>query len=137
MKTKISINVKIQAPIKKVWKYWTSPNHITNWNFASDEWCCPSATNDLKPGGNFAWRMEAKDGSMGFDFTGTYEQIEEEKSISYKMSDGRNVSITFSQDGDQINLTETFEAEGSNADELQRKGWLAILGNFKKYVELN
>lgn len=131
----ITVKTEIEAPIEKVWECWTDPKHITNWNFATDEWYCPTAKNDLKEGGEFVWRMEAKDGSMGFDFTGTYQQIENEKSISYKMSDGRKVEISFSNEGNKVKLTESFEAEGTNADEQQRAGWQAILGNFKKYVE--
>jgi len=131
----ITVETEIQAPIEKVWDCWTKPEHITHWNFASEDWCCPSATNDLKPGGEFVWRMEAKDESMGFDFAGTYEQIERGKSLSYKISDGRKVKVSFATEGDSIKLTESFEAEGTNSPELQRTGWQAILENFKKYVE--
>lgn len=131
----ITVETEIEAPIEKVWECWTNPEHITNWNFATDEWSCPSAINDLKQGGEFVWRMESKDGSMGFDFTGTYQQIEPEKSISYTMTDGRKVEINFLSDGNKTKLTESFEAEGTNADEQQRAGWQAILNNFKRYVE--
>ena len=84
---RITVKTSVQSDIKKVWNYWTKPEHITNWNFATDEWCCPKAENDLKPNGNFSWRMEAKDGSMGFDFTGTYDKIIDKELISYKMSE--------------------------------------------------
>ncbi len=94
-KAMITVKANIEASIEKVWECWTKPEHITQWNFASDEWCCPSATNELTPGGEFKWRMEAKDGSIGFDFIGIYEKVEEEKSLSYKMSDGRKVNINF------------------------------------------
>lgn len=134
-KNKISIETKIKAPIDVVWKLWTTPEHIINWNFASDSWCCPNAINDLKPNGQFNWRMEAKDGSMGFDFTGTYQQIQTNELITYLMDDGRAVSINFLIEADQVKVVETFEAEGSNSDELQRLGWQAILNNFKSYVE--
>lgn len=131
----ITVEVTICSTIDNVWNSWTKPEHIIKWNFASEEWCCPSATNDLRPGGKFVWRMEAKDGSMGFDYIGTYEQIEKGKSISYKMTDGRKVMINFKAEGDSIKLTESFEAEGTNTDEQQRAGWQAILENFKNYVE--
>lgn len=104
----ITVETEIEAPIEKVWECWTNPKHITNWNFANDEWCCPSAKNDLKPGGGFLWRMEAKDGSMGFDFTGTYQQIEDQKSISYKMTDGRKVEINFLTGDNKVKLIESF-----------------------------
>jgi len=132
---RITVKTSVQAEIDKVWNYWTEPKHITNWNFATDEWACPSAKNDLKPNGTFSWRMEAKDGSMGFDFEGTYEKIVDKELISYKMSDGRKVDIEFTQSGNEIQVSETFDAEGTNPDEQQRAGWQAILENFKKYVE--
>lgn len=131
----IKVETVIEAPLDKVWEFWTKPEYITKWNFASEAWCCPSAINDLKPRGKFVWRMEAKDGSMGFDFTGTYDQIEKEKFISYTMEDGRKVTVLFKSEGDKIKLTESFEPEGTNSDEMQRAGWQAILGNFKKFVE--
>ncbi|MFD0843415.1 SRPBCC family protein [Flaviramulus multivorans] len=133
--TMITVETTIKAPIEKVWEFWTKPEHITNWNFASDDWCCPSATNDLRPDGKFVWRMEAKDGSMGFDFNGIYNQIEKHKFISYTMEDGRNVEIEFKAEGDNIKLTESFEPETTNPVEMQRAGWQAILENFKKLVE--
>ncbi|WP_437373748.1 SRPBCC family protein [Maribacter litoralis] len=134
-KATITVKTSVNADINKVWDYWTKPEHIMNWNFASDEWCCPKAENNLKPNGKFSWRMEAKDGSMGFDFEGTYDKIIDKELISYKMGDGRNVEIEFAQSGDNVLITETFDAEGTNADEQQRAGWQAILENFKKYVE--
>ena len=132
---KITVKTFVKADIDKVWNCWTDPEHITNWNFATDEWCCPKAENNLRPNEKFSWRMEAKDGSMGFDFEGTYNKIAEKEWISYKMSDGRKVDIEFTQNGNEIQVSETFDAEGTNSDELQRAGWQAILGNFKKYVE--
>ena len=133
----ITVETEVEASLDKVWDAWTNPDSITQWNFANNEWFCPSAINNLKEGGEFVYRMEAKDGSMGFDFTGTYERIEDRKSITYKMSDGRNVEINFSKQGDSVKVTEAFEAEGTNSDEQQRLGWQAILRNFKKYVEEN
>lgn len=133
----ITVETTIKAPISKVWENWTNADHIIHWNFASNEWHCPKASNDLKSGGEFNWRMEAKDGSMGFDFTGVYEQIKENELITYKMSDGRKVEIKFAVLKDEVKLSESFEAEGTNSDEMQRAGWQAILENFKNYVEQN
>ncbi len=132
---RITVKTSILADIEKVWDSWTKPEHIMHWNFATDEWYCPKAENNLKPNEKFSWRMEAKDGSMGFDFEGTYDKIVEKELISYKMSDGRKVDIEFTQSGNEIQVSETFDAEGTNSDEQQRSGWQAILGNFKKYVE--
>ncbi|MBU2950544.1 SRPBCC domain-containing protein [Tamlana agarivorans] len=131
----ITVQTTVKAEIDRVWDCWTKPEHILNWNFASDTWCCPKADNDLKPNGQFSWRMEAKDGSMGFDFTGTYVNIIKKELITYKMADGRFVKITFSENEDEIMISETFDAEGTHADEQQRTGWQAIIENFKKYVE--
>lgn len=132
---RITISTSVAADLDKVWKYWTNPEHITNWNFATDEWCCPKAENDLKPNGKFSWRMEAKDGSVGFDFEGTYDKIIDKELISYKMSDGRKVDIEFIDDGNKVIINEMFDVEGTNSDEQQRAGWQAILLNFKNYVE--
>lgn len=134
-KSKITVETTVQADLDKVWEVWTKPEHITNWNFASTDWSCPSATNNLQPGGEFNWRMESRDGKYGFDFTGTYDRIVDRELISYKMTDGRAVDIHFSQDGNEVTVSETFEAEGTHSDEQQRAGWQAILENFKKYVE--
>ena len=132
---KIKVSTSLKASLHTVWEYWTNPIHITNWNFANDDWCCPVAENNLEPNGTFSWRMEAKDGSVGFDFRGIYDQIVEHKLISYKMEDGRNVDIEFIQKENEVVVTETFDAEGTHSDEQQRAGWQAILENFKKYVE--
>lgn len=132
---RITVKTSVKADIEKVWKYWTRPEHITKWNFASDEWTCPSVQNDLKLNSTFSWRMEAKDKSMGFDFEGTYIEIVDKKLISYKLLDDRKVDIEFTQNGEEVIVSETFDTEGTNSDELQRAGWQAILGNFKKHVE--
>lgn len=131
----ITVQIEIEAPIETVWEYWTDPKHIVHWNFASDSWCCPSATNDVRPNGKFTWRMEAKDGSMGFDFSGSYDQVEKEKFLSYSLGDGRRVEIEFKSDQQKVILTESFEPEGTNPVEMQRTGWQSILENFKKLVE--
>ena len=134
-KTSITVQTTVNAPVDKVWKYWTQPEHITKWNNASADWHTPRAENDLKPGGKFASRMEARDGSMGFDFAGVYDEVRENEYISYTMGDGRKVEITFSGQGNQTHVKETFDAETMNAVELQRGGWQAILDNFKKHAE--
>ncbi|MFN0276332.1 MAG: SRPBCC domain-containing protein [Chitinophagales bacterium] len=131
----ITIEATIQAGIEKVWRYWTEPQHIIQWNNASDEWHCPQAENDLCSGGKFMFTMAAKDGSFSFDFDGTYTEVEHHKKIKYNISDGRKVSIQFMSDGATCIVKETFEAESENSLELQLTGWQAILNNFKKHVE--
>lgn len=131
----ITVKTLVKAPLATVWNCWTSPEHITQWNFASDEWCCPNAINNLEPGGELNWRMDAKDGSMGFDLTGTYDEVVEQRSIAYHLSDGRKVSVVFEQDGDAVAVTESFEPEDQNPEDMQRAGWQAILDNFKKHAE--
>ena len=134
-KTAITVETTINAPVQKVWRFWTGPNHITRWNNASDDWHSPRAENDVKPNGRFNIRMEAKDGSQGFDFTGTYTKVEPDKLIEYTMDDDRKVSVIFEENGNQTKVTETFEAENTHPIEMQRGGWQSILDNFKKYVE--
>jgi uncharacterized protein YndB with AHSA1/START domain len=134
---KIRINAIVDAPIEKVWEYWTKPEHIVNWNFASDEWCCPSASNDLKVGGIYTSRMEAKDGSFGFDFKVVYNEVSEYKFISYTMEDGRKAETTFKVSEDGVEMTTLFDAESENSRELQQQGWQSILNNFKKYTQNN
>jgi len=133
--TSITIETTVDAPVEKVWERWTRPEHITRWNAASDDWHTPTATNDLRPGGTFTSRMEARDGSMGFDFGGTYDDVDHHRHISYTMGDGRRVSVTFDSHGDKTKVVETFDAETENSLEMQRAGWQAILDNFKKYTE--
>jgi uncharacterized protein YndB with AHSA1/START domain len=136
-KTKITVEVQVDATIDLVWQYWTEPKHIVNWNFASDDWCAPKAENDLRVGGKFSSRMEAKDGSFGFDFGGVYDEVKINEVIASTLEDDRKVSIHFSVLGNTTIISETFEAETENSVELQKGGWQAILNNFKKYVELN
>ena len=131
----ITVETILQAPLAKVWECWTKPEHIVNWNFASDDWHCPSATNDARNGGMFNWLMEAKDGSMGFEFTGVYDEVIDQELITYRMSDGRKVEIRLKETEEGTQLSESFEPENTNADEMQRAGWQAILDNFKAYVE--
>lgn len=134
-KQNITVETIINASIEKVWQCWTLPEHITQWNNASDDWHTPFAENDLRTGGKFLSRMEAKDGSFGFDFGGVYTQVIPHQLIAYEMGDGRKVEINFSITGNETKVVETFEAETENSIELQRGGWQAILNNFKKYVE--
>lgn len=136
-RSSISVRTKINAPIVKVWKYWTTPEDIVRWNNASDDWHTPMAVNDLRAGGKFSYRMEAKDGSKGFNFGGTYEKVTINKEIDYTIGDGRKVKIVFSTLGDETELIETFEAEDTNSIEIQRNGWQSILNNFKNYAESN
>ena len=136
---KIMITVKntVNAPVEKVWKFWTTPEAITKWNNASDDWHTPHAENDLRVGGKFVSRMEAKDGSMGVDFGGVYDEVVINKTIAYTMDDGRKAAVSFSVEGGGTNVVETFEAENINSIEIQRGGWQAILDSFKKYTETN
>ena len=133
----ITVESTVNAPVEKVWEYWTKPEHITQWNNGSDGWHTPTAENDLRPGGRFVARMEAKDGSMGFDFGGKYDVVTTHKYIEYTIDDDRKVKITFTTDGDTTRIVESFEAERSNTLELQQGGWQAILDSFKKYTESN
>lgn len=132
---KVTIAAEIQAGIDKVWDRWTAPGHIVNWNFASDDWHCPSAENDLRVGGKYKARMEAKDGSFGFDFEAVYDEVIDKKRIAYTMSDGRQVITDFEDLGESTKVTTVFEAESENPIDMQRGGWQAILDNFKKYTE--
>lgn len=132
---RISVQTTIQAPIEKVWKIRTEPEHIKEWNHASDDWHTPFAENDLRVGGKFVSRMEAKDGSFGFDFGGIYDEVKFQETLAYTMEDGRKVNIIFHSSGDQTEVIETFDAEESNPAEVQQQGWQAILDNFKKYAE--
>lgn len=133
--TKITVETTVKAPVEKVWEFWSAPEHITQWNTASDDWHTPRADNDLRPGGKFSARMEAKDGSFGFDFGGVYDTVKQHQLIEYTIGDGRKVSVRFDGKGNETHVAETFEAEGTNPIEMQRGGWQAILDNFKKYTE--
>lgn len=136
-KTKITIKSSVKAPISKVWEYWNAPEHITKWNSASPDWHTPKSENDLRVGGRFTARMEAKDGSFGFDFGGTYDEVIPHEKISYTMDDGRKTDISFITDGTETQVIEIFEAEDTNPIEMQQGGWQAILDSFKKYTETN
>ena len=131
----ITIEATINAPIEKVWKFWSLPEHITQWCYASNDWHAPKAENDLKTGGKFLTRMEAKDGSFGFDFEGIYDLVKTHELISYSLGDERKVSITFTDNGNSTQVVETFDIENINPIDMQRAGWQSILDNFKLYTE--
>jgi uncharacterized protein YndB with AHSA1/START domain len=140
MKTKttniaITVQALINVPVQKVWEYWTNPKHIIHWNNASPDWHTPRAENDLRAGGKFLSRMEARDGSMGFDFEGKYSKVVPQKLIEYILEDDRKIQVFFDSQGDKTSVTEIFDAENENPVEMQETGWQAILDNFKKYVE--
>ncbi len=135
MATTITVETTINAPIEKVWKTWTTPEDIMQWNNASDDWHTPKAENDLSVGGKFSYIMAAKDGSFSFDFNGIYSEVKTNELISYAIEDGRKVKITFVSKDNQTIVTESFEAEETNPVELQKNGWQAILDNFKKHTE--
>ena len=131
----VTVETNIQAPVEKVWRLWTDPEHIILWNNASEDWHTTRAENDLREGGRFFSRMEAKDGSLGFDFTGKYNMVRQNVLLDYTMDDGREVRVSFVSNGNLTTVKETFEAEQENSIEMQRTGWQSILTNFREYVE--
>ncbi len=132
---KITVQVDVNAPVEKAWRFWTEPAHIMQWNFASDDWQCPSAENDVRVGGKLKARMSAKDQSAGFDFEATYTLVEKFKRLEFALGDERTVQIQFTPTPSGTKITETFDTEGAHSEEMQRSGWQAILDNFKKHVE--
>ena len=136
-KTSITVELKVKAPVEKVWKYWNEPEHIKKWAFASDDWHVPYSENDIRTNGKFKTTMAAKDGSFSFDFEGVYTNVQPNKLIEYEMGDGRKVQISFASKGNETKVTETFDAEETNSIEMQRGGWQAILDNFAKHTENN
>ncbi len=133
--TKITVDAAVDANKEKAWEYWNQPEHIKQWNFAADDWHCPKAKNDLRVGGKLQSRMEAKDGSFGFDFEATYDEVVGQEKIVYTIADGRKVSTTFEDLDGKTKITTVFDAENENPIEMQKGGWQAIINNFKKYVE--
>ena len=131
----ITVKATVNAPLSQVWEKWTNAHHVSKWNFASPDWHCPSAENNLVEGGEFHYLMAAKDGSFQFDFWGTYQKITIEKSLDITIGDGRKMFVSFEKSGDQTILEERFEPENENSEELQQAGWQAILDNFKQYAE--
>lgn len=136
MSTPITVEATINAPVAKVWKYWTKPEHITQWAFAADDWEAPHAENDVRVGGKFKTTMAAKDKSSSFDFTGEYTEVKEHELMAYTMDDGRKVNIAFKETPQGVHITQTFDPENENSEEVQRAGWQGMLNNFKKYVEV-
>jgi uncharacterized protein YndB with AHSA1/START domain len=132
---RITIDTTIGAPVERVWEAYTTPADITQWNFAADDWCCPSAEADLKVGGAYKARMEAKDGSVGFDFEAVYEEVDPNRALTMAMSDGRKARTTFQPAGEGTRVTTAFDAEDQNSIDMQRDGWQAILNNFRDYLE--
>lgn len=132
---RINVHVDVKKDIDHVWECWTSPKHITGWNFATETWICPKAENNPVPGGRFSWRMESADGSIGFDYAGTYNQVIPKQLIIKILDDGRMVKIEFTTIDGYVEVTESFEPENVNPKEMQEQGWQAILDNFRKYCE--
>jgi len=132
---KISINTTVNAPLKNVWEAWVNPKDIVQWNYATEEWICPDAKIELQPKGSFNYRMEAKDGSMGFNFEGVFTKIETHQVIEYALEDGRKVNTTFVEDTQGVTVEQSFDAEDEHSGKQQKKGWQAILNNFKQHVE--
>ena len=133
----ITVQTTVNTSLEKAWQFWTQPEHVMQWNNASDDWHCPKATNDLKVGGKFNYTMAAKDGSMSFDFEGKYTKVEEFSLIEYHIIDGRKVIVQFEKSNIGIQITESFDPENVHPEEFQQQGWQAILNNFKKYTENN
>lgn len=134
----IKLDITILEPIAKVWEYFNDPKHVPQWNFATAEWQCPTAESDFRVGGKFSYRMEAKDNSFGFDYSGVFDEIIPNELVRYHLDDGRKVEVVFNKvDADTTEIIQTFEPEAANSREMQREGWYAILNNFHKYVEQN
>jgi uncharacterized protein YndB with AHSA1/START domain len=132
---KITVETVVQADPKDVWEAWNTPEDIRRWNAAADDWHTTKSAVDLREGGKFSARMEAKDGSEGFDFEGTYTRVEPGKRIDYRMKDGRTVEVRFEPTAGGVRVVETFDAETENPPEMQRQGWQAILESFRRHVE--
>jgi len=130
----ITVKTTIPLSLKEVWDFWTSPEHIEKWNFASEDWHCPKAVNDLRPDGKFSYTMAAKDGSVAFDFTGKYTSILPFSAISYQIEDGRKVTVEFEFKEGSTHITERFEPETIHSHELQQQGWQSILDEFGRYA---
>ena len=132
---KIKVDVLVNASLEETWKCFTQPEHIVNWNAASEDWCCPSARSDLKAGGSFSYRMEARDGSMGFDFSGKFNEVDFQRHILILLDDNRSLEVWFEAVDGGIRVTEEFEAENMNPPELQQQGWQAIMNAYKNYCQ--
>ena len=137
IKIKITVQTTVSAPVEKVWEKWTNPDDIIKWNTASEDWHTTKAENDLRAGGKFSSRMEAKDGSFGFDFEAIYSELVAGEKFTYVMTDGRKASVNFNANAGKTEVVVTFDAETENSIEMQKAGWQAILNNFKNYTENN
>jgi len=131
----ITVETEVNAPLNRVWSAWLSPADITQWNFASDDWHCPTAEVDLWEGGKFSYRMAARDNSVTFDFSGVFKRVDLHRLIQFELDDGRPVTVEFSEGANGVRVVESFEAESENPAELQKQGWQSILNNFKNHVE--
>ncbi|MCP9237837.1 SRPBCC domain-containing protein [Lewinella sp. JB7] len=131
----ITVQTTVDAPLSETWHYYTESEHVINWNFASADWHCPAAVNDLRVGGEFKITMAAKDGSMSFDLEGTYDEVDPETHIAYTLENGREVSVDFKEVKDGTKVIIKFDPEQENSAEHQREGWQSILDNFRKYAE--
>jgi uncharacterized protein YndB with AHSA1/START domain len=134
-KSSITVEAIINAPIERVWQTWNEPEYVVKWAFASDDWEAPASENDLRTGGKFKTAMAAKDKSASFDFGGTYTAVKDHELIEYDMDDGRHVKVVFAEVPDGVKITETFDPEQENPEEMQRGGWQSILDNYKRYTE--
>jgi uncharacterized protein YndB with AHSA1/START domain len=135
--SRVTVEATVNAPVEKVWEYWTTPTHIMKWNQASEDWHTTKSENDLRTGGTFSSRMEAKDGSFGFDFGGVYDDVKTNDTIAFTMGDGRKVDIKFTTNGNKTTIVETFDPENTHPVDFQKQGWQAIMNAFKKYTEEN
>ena len=136
MSQQITVSATVNAPLETAWKALTEPEHITRWNFASDDWHCPQATNDLRVGGSFSSTMAARDGSSGFEFGGEYTSVTAPTGYAYTMGDGRHVQVTLEPlSANETRVSQRFDAEGTHSEEMQRQGWQAILENYRKHAE--
>lgn len=131
----LKVQATIEASLNHTWACWTEEHHITQWNFATDDWCCPSAKNDLRVGGEFHYEMAAKDGTASFDFWGTYTKIEPGKTLDIALGDGRNMYVSFEASAAGTTVIEQFEPENENPEDMQEAGWGMVLANFKKHAE--
>ncbi len=134
--SQITVSTTVHANVEKAWDYYTNPKHIVNWNFADPSWHCPHAVNDMRIGGTYKARMEAKDGSFGFDFEAVYSEISEGQHFTYEFG-GRHSTVTFKSNGGSTDVTVVFDPEDQNSIDMQQAGWQAILNNYKQYTENN
>ena len=131
----LRVETKVNTDLVTAWECWTKPEHITQWNAASPDWHCPTASVDLVVGGRQSSRMEAKDGSFGFEFAAIFTEVVPNEKLALRLEDNRSWEITFKDEGGAVHIIEDFEAESQNSDERQIEGWQSILDNYKRYVE--